>query len=49
MIERTLTDIPSSDVDEVIEDFLSEGCTATKTQQADGNWAVSAVCPLSAS
>lgn len=46
MIERTLNDIPGSDVDEVIRDFESEGCTATKTQQPDGNWTVVASCPL---
>jgi hypothetical protein len=46
MIERTLTDIPGSEVDGVVADFVSEGCTATKTQQADGNWTVVASCPI---
>ena len=44
-IQRTLTDIPTSDVDEVVSDFESEGCTAVKEHQKDGNWTVTATCP----
>jgi len=47
-IERTLTDIPQSDVDQVISDFASEGCKVNKTRQPDGNWTVKATCPESA-
>jgi hypothetical protein len=43
--QRTITDIPSEEVDMVIGDFESEGCTATKKQQLDGNWTVIATCP----
>ncbi len=46
MIERTLTDIPEAEVDTVVSDFESEGCTATKSKQADGNWTVVASCPI---
>ncbi len=38
-------DIPDSAVDQVVEDFESEGCTVTKTRQTDGKWTVKAVCP----
>ena len=44
-IERTLTDIPDSDVSEVVSDFESEGCTVTKVKQANGLWTVKALCP----
>lgn len=43
--ELKLTDIPPEDVDEVIRDFESEGCTATRTEQRDGNFTVTAQCP----
>lgn len=43
--DRILTDIPESDLDQVVSDFESEGCTVTKKKQADGNWTVKAVCP----
>jgi hypothetical protein len=42
---RTITDIPTEDVDTVVSDFESEGCKATKTKQTDGNWTVVATCP----
>jgi hypothetical protein len=35
---------PPDDVDEVIADFESEGCTATASKQPDGNFTVVAVC-----
>jgi hypothetical protein len=37
---RTLTDVPDTDVDELVADFESEGFSVTKTKQADGNWTV---------
>lgn len=43
--ERTLTDIPDSDVQQTVEDFESEGATVEKTKQADGNWTVKATWP----
>lgn len=43
--QRTITDIPPDQVDTVVADFESEGCTATKKQQPDGNWTVTATCP----
>lgn len=44
-IERILTDIPDSDLDQVVSDFESEGCTVTKEKQPDENWTVKAICP----
>jgi hypothetical protein len=44
-IERVLTDIPTSEVDEVVSDFESEGCTVTKEKQNNGLWTVRASCP----
>ena len=38
-------DIPESDVNQVVEDFESEGCTVEKTPQPDGKWTVTATCP----
>ncbi len=43
--ENVLTDIPQDDVDQIIEDFKSEGCTAVKEKQADGLFTVRATCP----
>lgn len=43
--QKVITDIPDDDVDEVVEDFNSEGCNARKEKQADGNWKVVATCP----
>jgi hypothetical protein len=48
-VQRTLTDIPDADVDEVVSDFESEGCTAEKMKQANGKWTVTATCPLQSS
>jgi hypothetical protein len=42
---EVLTDIPDSQVDQVVEDFESEGATATKTRQANGLWTVRATFP----
>jgi hypothetical protein len=32
--QRTLTDIPDDEVDQVVSDFESEGCAATKKKHA---------------
>jgi len=41
-----LTDIPEKDVDQVVEDYKSEGCTGvTKKKQNNGLWTVEANCP----
>lgn len=45
MAERVLSDIPDSEVAEVVSDLESEGGTVTKVKQADGKWTVKAVCP----
>jgi len=43
--EKVLTDIPQEDVDQVVEDFESEGCKATSERQANGLFTVRATCP----
>jgi hypothetical protein len=43
--KESLTDIPESDLQEVVKDFESEGATVTKQKQADGNWTVEAQFP----
>ena len=40
--ERSLTDIPDGEVDEVVNDFQSEGAKTTKELQPNGNWTVRA-------
>ena len=40
-----LTDIPSNEVNEVVEDFESEGASVQKIEQQDGNWTVRATFP----
>lgn len=40
--ERALTDIPNDEVDEVVNDFQSEGAKTTKELQPNGNWTVRA-------
>jgi hypothetical protein len=43
---ETLTDIPDSDVDKVVDDFKRAGATTvTKTRQANGMWTVVATFP----
>jgi len=44
-IKRTLTDIPDNEVEQVILDFESEGCTTEKNRQPNGKWTVVATCP----
>lgn len=41
--ERALTDIPDGEVDEVVNDFQSEGAKTTKELQPNGNWTVRAI------
>ena len=43
--QEVLTDVPDSDVNEVVGDFESEGATVEKTKQPDGNWTVTATFP----
>ena len=45
--KRVLTDIPGDEVNQVIEDFESEGCTVSKQKQDNGLWTVTANCPES--
>ncbi|PSJ17311.1 hypothetical protein [Nitrosomonas supralitoralis] len=40
--ERALTDIPNDEVDEVVNDFQSEGAKTVKELQPNGNWTVRA-------
>jgi len=44
-VQRTLKDIPDAEVDDVIGDLESEGCTCQKKSQGDGKWTVIATCP----
>jgi hypothetical protein len=44
-IERTLLDVPTEIVDEIIGDFESEGCQVVKTKQPDGKFTLVATCP----
>lgn len=48
MSEKRLTDIPASEVDEVVNDFESEGCTTERIRQDNGLWTVVAQCPVAA-
>ena len=43
--QRTLENVPDSEVDEVVSDFQSEGATVEKIQQEDGSWKVTATYP----
>ena len=42
---KVLKDIPESDVDQVVSDFESQGCTVKKEQQSNGKYTVRATCP----
>lgn len=39
------TDVPDEDVDQLVEDFESEGAKVEKTRQPDGKWIVKALFP----
>jgi len=42
----TITDVPDSDVDEVVKDFKNDGATTvTKVRQDSGHWIVTAIYP----
>jgi hypothetical protein len=46
MADKILTDILEEDVDQVVEDFESEGCSpVNKKKQKNGKWTVKATCP----
>lgn len=42
---KKLTDIPDSEVDQIVKDFESEGCVVKKVRQGNGKWTVIADCP----
>jgi len=42
---KVLEDIPESDVDQILSDFESEGCTVEKKEQLNGKFTVRATCP----
>ena len=44
-IEKVLEDIPESDVDQVVSDLESEGCSVEKEKQQNGKYTVRAICP----
>ena len=42
----TQTSIPTEgEADQVVQNFVDDGCTATKEKQDDGTWTVVAECP----
>jgi len=43
--QKTLKDIPDGEVNQVEEDFKSEGCEVVKKKQDDGKWTIIATCP----
>lgn len=44
--QKVLTDIPEDEVQQVIDDFESEGCTeVTREKQPNALWTVRATCP----
>lgn len=42
---RTMTDVPDSEVAEVVSGYEDEGATVTKERQPDGRWKVIAKFP----
>jgi hypothetical protein len=44
-IERKLTHVPDSDVEQAMAGFLAEGCTVRKESEGNGLWTVIANCP----
>jgi subtilisin-like proprotein convertase family protein len=42
---ENLTDIPESDLQQLVGDFESEGATVTKKKQPDGNWTLEVQFP----
>ena len=43
--EKVMRDVPESELQELIEDLESEGCTVEKEKQPNGKWTVRATCP----
>jgi hypothetical protein len=39
------TDMDEKTADELVKDYIDDGCTATKKKQDDGLWTVEAICP----
>jgi uncharacterized protein with GYD domain len=42
---ETIKDVPDDKVDEVVQDFESEGAKVEKTEQSNGKWTVVATFP----
>lgn len=42
---EVLTNIPPDEVDQVVEDYESEGAVVKRIKQPDGNWTVKAKFP----
>lgn len=45
MKTRTLHNVPEKNLEEVVADFNSEGCTVEPLKQANGKYTVIARCP----
>lgn len=43
--KKTIKDVPDYEVDQIVEDFRSEGCLVKKVKQDNGKWTVIADCP----
>jgi len=43
--EFLLRDIPTSEVSQVEQDFIDDGCTVEKIDQGGGLWTIKAICP----
>ena len=42
--KKTLTNIPDSEVNQIVEDFESEGCQVEKKKKYSGKWTVVVNC-----
>jgi hypothetical protein len=42
---ETLTNVPSSEKEEVVSDFESEGATVQSQREPDGTWTITATFP----
>ena len=45
MSVQILRDVPDSEVDQIVKDLESKGCSVEKVKQLDGKWTVQATCP----
>jgi len=43
--ERIFNDVPKGDVDQLVKDFESQGCSCEKIKQTNGKYTVKATCP----